>query len=58
MHAATGAAVVVAFDAGNLAAVSAVLGERLNAVAADNDENNAGSKGAEAAGLPIAMPLQ
>lgn len=56
VHAATGAAVVVAFDAGNLAAVSAVLGERLNAVAADNDENNAGSKGAEAAGLPIAMP--
>lgn len=55
VHAATGCPVVVAFDAGNLAAVAAELPE-LQRVAADNDENAAGLKGAKAAGLPYVMP--
>ncbi len=56
VHAATGAAVVVAFDAGNLAEVARQLADQVGAVAADNDANDAGRKGAEATGLPYAMP--
>ncbi|MGK8941589.1 plasmid replication protein, CyRepA1 family [Stutzerimonas stutzeri] len=56
VHAATGAAVVVAFDAGNLAEVASQLADQVGAVAADNDAKNAGRKGAEATGLPYAMP--
>ncbi|HGY2556841.1 TPA: VapE domain-containing protein [Pseudomonas aeruginosa] len=56
VHAATGAAVVVAFDAGNLAEVARQLADQVGAVAADNDANDTGRKGAEATGLPYAMP--
>jgi len=56
VHAATGASVVVAFDAGNLAEVARQLPDQVSAVAADNDANGAGRKGAEATGLPCAMP--
>lgn len=56
VHAATGTAVVVAFDAGNLREVAQELAAQVGAVAADNDENAAGQKGAEAAGLPYTMP--
>lgn len=56
IHAATGAAVLVAFDAGNMASVAAELPGRLNAVAADNDAKGAGQKGAEATRLPFVMP--
>lgn len=56
VHAATGAAVIVAFDAGNLAEVARRLAGQVGTVAADNDANDAGRKGAEATGLPYAMP--
>ncbi|WP_049275796.1 VapE domain-containing protein [Pseudomonas putida] len=56
VHAATGAAVVVAFDAGNLAEVARQLADQVGAVAADNDTNDTGRKAAEATGLPYAMP--
>lgn len=56
VHAATGAAVIVAFDAGNLVAVANALAGQVEAVAADNDENGAGRKGAEATGLPCLFP--
>ena len=56
IRAATGAAVVVAFDAGNLAEVSARLADQLAAVAADNDANQVGSRSAAATGLPYVMP--
>lgn len=55
--AATGSAVLVAFDAGNMAPVVASLPQgAVAAVAADNDANGAGRKGAEATGLPYSMP--
>lgn len=56
VRAATGAAVVVAFSAGNLAPVSRELVGQLRAVAADNDPQGAGEKGAQETGLPVAMP--
>lgn len=57
VRAATGAAVIVAFDAGNLRHVAAALSATgLHAVAADNDANDAGRKGAEATGLAFIMP--
>lgn len=57
VRAATGSAVVVAFSAGNLEPVASALEGQLRAVAADNDENGAGLKGAQATGLPYRMPL-
>nr|WP_054666643.1 plasmid replication protein, CyRepA1 family [Stenotrophomonas acidaminiphila] len=54
VHQASGRPVVVAFDAGNLAAVST----HITAVAADNDESGTGQRAAEATGLPWAMPPQ
>lgn len=54
VHQASGHPVVVAFDAGNLAAVSA----HFSAVAADNDTSGTGQRAAEATGLPWAMPPQ
>lgn len=56
VRAATGAAVVVAFSAGNLGPVSRELAGQLQAVAADNDAKGAGEKGAQETGLPMAMP--
>ncbi|MEE1886219.1 plasmid replication protein, CyRepA1 family [Pseudomonas carassii] len=56
VHAATGTAVVVAFDAGNLAEVARQLADQVGTVAADNDANDTGRKAAEATGLPYAMP--
>lgn len=56
VHAATGDAAVVAFDAGNLGAIAEALAGQIHAVAADNDESDAGRKGAEATGLPCALP--
>ena len=56
VHAATGDAAVVAFDAGNLGAVAEALAGQVHAVAADNDESDAGRKGADATGLPCALP--
>jgi len=56
VRAATGAAVVVAFSAGNLAPVSRALAGQLRGVAADNDPQGAGEKGAQETGLPMAMP--
>lgn len=53
---ATGAAVVVAFSAGNLGPVSQMLTGQLKAVAADNDPKGAGEKGARDTGLPMVMP--
>ncbi|MCC8628411.1 plasmid replication protein, CyRepA1 family [Xanthomonas vesicatoria] len=52
VHAATGAPVVVAFDAGNLAHCASLA----DAVAADNDASGTGQRAAEATGLPWAMP--
>ena len=54
VHQATGRPVVVAFDAGNLAAVSS----QASAIAADNDASCTGQRAAEASGLPWAMPPQ
>lgn len=51
---ATGRAVFVAFDAGNLVPVSIAVGRRAIAVAADNDE--AGIRKAEETGLIVAAP--
>lgn len=56
VHAATGRAVYVGLDAGNLAAVVDARPGKISAVAADNDEKGAGEKGAQATGLPLAMP--
>lgn len=56
VHAATGAAVIVAFDAGNLKHVAATLQGQLRGVAADNDRSETGRKAAEATGLPWVMP--
>ncbi|RDS80903.1 hypothetical protein DWU98_12930 [Dyella monticola] len=56
VHAATGAAVIVAFDAGNLKHVAATLQGQLRGVAADNDQSETGRKAAEATGLSWAMP--
>ncbi|MBG4833898.1 hypothetical protein I5F89_00270 [Pseudomonas aeruginosa] len=56
VHAATGAAVGGACDAGNLAEVARQLAAQGGAVAADNDDNDTGRKAAEATGLPYAMP--
>lgn len=56
VHAATGSAVIVGFDAGNLQFVAEALSGQVEAVAADHDANGAGLKGAKATGLPYAMP--
>ncbi|NIE81064.1 toprim domain-containing protein [Asaia sp. As-1742] len=53
---ATGRAVFVAFDAGNLGAVAEIVRPRLCAVAADNDESGTGETKARATGLPFLMP--
>lgn len=53
---ATGRAVFVAFDAGNLGAVAEIVRPRLCAVAADNDESRTGENKARATGLPVLMP--
>ncbi len=56
LHEVTGQPVVVAFDAGNLPVVAAQFPDQVSKVAADNDD--AGIKAAEAAGLPhIAPPV-
>ncbi|WP_115560549.1 plasmid replication protein, CyRepA1 family [Xanthomonas arboricola] len=52
VHAATGAPVVVAFDAGNLAHCASLA----DAVAADNDASGTGQRAAEATGLAWTMP--
>ncbi|MBV6687223.1 hypothetical protein KV692_04860 [Xanthomonas euvesicatoria pv. physalidis] len=52
LHAATGAPVVVAFDAGNLIHCASLA----DAVAADNDASGTGQRAAEATGLPWACP--
>ncbi|MEB1093446.1 toprim domain-containing protein, partial [Xanthomonas campestris pv. campestris] len=52
VHAATGAPVVVAFDAGNLTNCASLA----DAVAADNDASGTGQRAAEATGLPWACP--
>ncbi|PPT96536.1 hypothetical protein XaraCFBP7407_08870 [Xanthomonas arboricola pv. arracaciae] len=52
VHAATGAPVVVAFDAGNLIHCASLA----DAVAADHDASGTGQRAAEATGLPWAMP--
>ncbi|QNH13092.1 plasmid replication protein, CyRepA1 family [Xanthomonas sp. SI] len=54
VHAATGEAVVVAFDAGNMAHCVGLA----DIVAADHDTNGAGQRAAEATGLPWALPPQ
>lgn len=61
VHAATGQAVYVGLDAGNLAAVVDSRPGKISAVAADNDKPDskgkcAGETGAQATGLPFAMP--
>ncbi|MEA9756701.1 plasmid replication protein, CyRepA1 family [Xanthomonas campestris pv. raphani] len=53
IHEATSAAVVVAFDAGNLIHCASLA----DAVAADNDANGTGQRAAEATGLPWACPV-
>ncbi|NVN06725.1 toprim domain-containing protein [Asaia spathodeae] len=53
---ATGRAVFVAFDAGNLGAVAEIVRPRLCAVAADNDESRTGENKARATGLPVLLP--
>lgn len=52
VHAATGAPVVVAFDAGNLIHCANLA----DAVATDNDAGGTGQRAAEATGLPWACP--
>ncbi|MEB1563252.1 plasmid replication protein, CyRepA1 family [Xanthomonas campestris] len=52
VHAATGAPVVVAFDAGNLIHCASLA----DAVAADNDASGTGQRAAETTGLPWACP--
>ncbi|PPV06097.1 hypothetical protein XBLMG947_1432 [Xanthomonas bromi] len=52
VHEATGATVVVAFDAGNLIHFASLA----DAVAADNDASGTGQRAAEATGLPWACP--
>lgn len=53
-HAATGDAVVLAFNAGALEAVAAYI--KPDAIAADNDESGTGEKAARATGLPYYLP--
>lgn len=52
IHAATGAPVVVAFDAGNLIHCASLA----DGVAADHDASGIGQRAAEATGLPWTMP--
>ncbi|UAU36204.1 plasmid replication protein, CyRepA1 family [Xanthomonas campestris] len=52
VHAATGAPIVVAFDAGNLIYCASLA----DAVATDNDASGTGQRAAEATGLPWACP--
>lgn len=57
IHEATGAEVIIAFSAGNLAAVAKTYKtDKRLVVAADNDKSGAGLKGAQATGLSYIMP--
>lgn len=56
VHEATGRMVVVAFDAGQLPTVAALLAGRIASVAADNDETGAGKIHADKTGLDVRLP--